>query len=120
MFETREMMKFADSFIRKHLQETFPGKVGRLVPHKVDMVMGRGMRTALEAGVEVCVGPAGGAGDDRQHAMITEGDKEAGGRMGKFFEVRGEVARTSCGGYVGGPIRRGTQMLQGRRVHNLT
>jgi hypothetical protein len=71
------------------------------------------MRTALEAGVEVCVGPAGGAGDDRQ-AMITEGDKEAGGRMGKFFEVGGEVAWTPCGGYyVEGPIGRGTQTLQG-------
>jgi hypothetical protein len=76
------------------------------------------MRAALEAGVEVCVGPAGGAGDDR-HAMITEGDEEAGGRTWKFFEVGGEVAWTSCGGYVGGPIGRGMQTLQGR-VHNLT
>jgi hypothetical protein len=46
------------------------------------------MRTALEASGEVCVGPAGGAGDDR-HAMITEGDEEAGGKMGKCFEVGG-------------------------------
>jgi hypothetical protein len=49
------------------------------------------MRTALEACVEVRVGPASSTGDDR-HTMITEGDEEGGGRMGKFFEVGGEVA----------------------------
>jgi hypothetical protein len=93
MFETRQSTEFADSFKRKHHPETFfLGKIGHLVPDEVDMVMGRrGMRTALEAGVEVCVGPVGGAGDD-QHAMITEGDEEAGGRIEKFFEVGGEVA----------------------------
>jgi len=61
------------------------------------------MRTALESGVDVCVGPAGSAGKDR-HAMIMEGDKETGGRMGKRFQVRGEVAGAMCGGNVGGPI----------------
>jgi hypothetical protein len=59
------------------------------------MVMGRFMRTTLEAGVDVCVGPAGGAGHNR-HAMITEGDEEAGGGVGEFFEVGGEVAWTTC------------------------
>jgi hypothetical protein len=118
MFETRQSTEFADSFIWKHRPETFLGKVGHLVPDEVDMVMGRGMRTALDAGVNVCIGPVGGAGDNR-HAMITEGDEEAGGRMGKVFEVGGEVAWTPCGGYVGGPVGRGTQVLQGR-MHDLT
>ena len=41
VFESQEeMTKFADSFIRKHRPETFAGKVGQFVPHKVDMVMG--------------------------------------------------------------------------------
>jgi hypothetical protein len=71
VFETRETTKFADSFIRQHRPETFAGKVGHFVPHKVDMVMGRGMGTALEAGIEVRVlGPSRGTGDDR-HSMIT-------------------------------------------------
>jgi hypothetical protein len=61
---------------------------------------------------------AGGAGHDR-HAMITEGDEESGGRMGKLFEVGGEVAGATCGGDVGGPIGGGTQVLQ-RRMYNLT
>jgi hypothetical protein len=75
VFESRETTKFADSFIRKHHPETFAGKVGHFIPqHKVDIVMGRGMRTALEAGIEVRVGPSRGNGDDR-HAMITEGDR---------------------------------------------
>ena len=109
-----------DSCIRKHPPETFLGKVGPLVADEVDMVlMGRFMRTAPELGVDVRVRPAGGAGHDR-HAMITEGDEEAGGRMGELFEVGGEVARTTCGGYVvGGLIGRGTQVLQGQ-MHDLT
>jgi hypothetical protein len=40
VFETRETTKFADSFIWQHRPETFAGKVGHFVPHKVDMVMG--------------------------------------------------------------------------------
>jgi hypothetical protein len=118
MFESRQTTEFADSVIRKNRPETFLGEVGHFVADEVDMVMGRFMRTALEAGVNVCVGPAGGAGHDR-HAMITEGDEEAGGRMGKVFQVGGEVAGTTCRGDVGGPIGRGTQGLQGR-MHNLT
>jgi hypothetical protein len=84
MFETRESTEFADSFIRKHGPKTLLGKVGHLFSDEVDMVLGRFVRTTLESGVDVCVGPAGGAGDDR-HAMIPEGDEEAGGRMGKLF-----------------------------------
>jgi hypothetical protein len=58
------------------------------------------------------------AGHDR-HAMITEGDEESGGWMGKLFEVGGEVAGATCGGDVGGPIGGGTQVLQGR-IHDVT
>jgi hypothetical protein len=90
VFETRETTKFADSFIRKHRPETFSGKVGHFVPHnKADMVMGRGMRTALEACIEVRVGPSSGTGDER-HAMITEGDASEGWRQdGEGFRGRG-------------------------------
>jgi hypothetical protein len=55
MFETQQSTYFVDSFIRKHRPETFLGEIGHFVPDKVDMVMSRGMRTALEAGVEVCI-----------------------------------------------------------------
>jgi hypothetical protein len=88
MFEARETTKFAVSFVvRKHRPETFSGNVGHFVSHEVDMVMGGGLRTSLEAGGEIIVGPAGGAGDNR-HAMIMEGDEEAG--WGRFSTRSGE------------------------------
>ena len=118
MFEPGQTTKLADCFVRNNRPETFLGEVGHFVADEVDVVMGRLMGASEDAGVDVGVRPAGSAGKD-WHAMITEGDKETGGRMGKRFQVRGEVAGTTCRGDVGGPIGRGTQGLQGR-MHNLT
>jgi hypothetical protein len=116
--ETGEEAEFTDSGIRKHRPESFAGKIGHLVAHKVDVVVRRGVGAALKACSEVRIRPTGGASDDR-HPVIPEGSEETGGRMREAFEARGEVTLAPGGGNVGGPGGGGMQTEQGRG-HKLT
>jgi hypothetical protein len=116
--EAREATEFTDSRIGQHRPETLAGKISHFIPHKVNVVVRRGVRAAAETRVEVGVGPTNGTGDNR-HARIPEGSEEAGGRMGKAFEAGGEVAAAPGGGHVGGPGGGGLQMVH-RRGHELT
>jgi hypothetical protein len=86
--EAREKTEFPDSQIGQNHPETLGGKISHLFPHKVDVVVHRGVGAALELSIEVSVRPANCTSND-WHTIILEGSEEAGGRMGKAFKAGG-------------------------------
>jgi hypothetical protein len=116
--EAGEMTEFTDGGVGQYRPEALAGKISHLVTNKVNVVVHGGVRAALESSIKVGIGPAHCTGND-WHSIIPEQSEEAGGRMGKVFEARGEVTLAPGGGDVGSPGGGGLQMVH-RRGHELT